>query len=50
MQAGDILYTEWVMLLTKEAQPWFAPTGKNFDFECLICLNMAHFNADIVQI
>ena len=30
--------------MTKEAQPWFAPTGENFDFGSFILLKTACFS------
>ena len=30
--------------MTKEAQPWFAPTGENFDFGSFILLKTAYRN------
>ena len=37
------------IIVTKEAQPWFAPTGKFFNFDLLSCLKTTLFQTDLDQ-
>jgi len=36
-------------MATKEAQPWFAPTGEIFYFDPLMCLNTTPFQTDFAK-